>query len=83
MTQKEYKQEINRLNMIIEELTVKLNRKEYVEDKYKEVLEKYYQNNEQLKMEQDSNRINCRKINELENIIQHYQDIMSRVTITG
>ena len=83
MTQKEHNEKIEKYKQQIEELNLQLqeeNRKNY---NYEQVLEKYFTVNEELKREQESNKLNCKVIREQEEIIEKYKAIVDKFTFNS
>lgn len=81
MTQKEYKEEIEKYEKQIFDLQTELNEERNKNVNYLEVLENNYQLQKDLDYERSKNDINCRNIDELNDIIDKYKKIIDKFTI--
>lgn len=88
MTQKEYQENLRKLEKENKELLLRLEEYELEEDKYKRVLEDYYITKRDLEIQIDRNRMNDAKvehlketIEQLKETIEQYEKILNRVTI--
>ena len=81
MTQKEYKENIERLKNRIRELEEEIDNTRIKNDNYERVLESYYIANNQLERERNDN-INITDENKkLKEIIEQYKKILDKFTI--
>lgn len=83
MTQKEYKEEIDKYKKEIFDLQEELRKERNKNFNYLEVLECNYQLNKDLQIEKENNRMNCASIMELNKIIDHYKAILDKFTFNN
>ena len=81
MTQKEYREEIEKYEKKISDLQTELNAERNKNFNYLEVLERNYQLQKELYYERSKNDIACRNIDELNDIIDKYKKIIDKFTI--
>lgn len=81
MTQKEYREEIEKYEKKISDLQTELNAERNKNFNYLEVLERNYQLIKDLDDERSKNDICCREIENLNNLINKYQKIIDKFTI--
>lgn len=81
MTQKEYREVIEKYEKEIFDLQTELNEERSKNFNYLEVLEKNYQLQKDLDYERHNNNLNCSTINELNEIIEKYKKIIDKFTI--
>lgn len=81
MTQKEYKEEIEKYKQEIFNLQEELRIEKNKSFNYLEVLQTNYELNKDLQSEKEDNRRNCASIMELNKIIEKYEKILDKFTI--
>ena len=81
MTQKEYKEKIEKLLKELEIVKEELSEERAKNLNYEEVLQRYYYLNEELMREKTSNELNNRTIKEQADIIEKYKKILDKFTI--
>jgi hypothetical protein len=81
MTQKEYKEKIEKYEKQIFDLQTELNEERNRNINYLEVLERNYQLQKDLDYERSGNDICGREIENLNNLINKYQKIIDKFTI--
>lgn len=81
MTQKEYKEEINKYKELLKKAEDRLQEELNKNYKYEQVLENYYIAKEDLRKEKEYNVLNCQSINEKNSIIERYEKILDKFTI--
>ena len=81
MTQKEYQENLRKLEKENRELLLRLEKYELEEDKYKRVLEDYYIAKRDLEIQIDINKMNDAEVEHLKEKIEQYEKILNRVTI--
>jgi predicted RNase H-like nuclease (RuvC/YqgF family) len=81
MTQKEYKEKIEKYEKQIFDLQTELDGERSKNFNYLEVLERNYQLQKELEHERSKNDIACRNIDELNDIIDKYKKIIDKFTI--
>lgn len=81
MTQKEYQENLRKLEKENRELLLRLEKYELEEDKYKRVLEDYYIAKRDLEIQIDINKMNDAEVEHLKETIEQYEKILNRVTI--
>lgn len=81
MTQKEYKEEINKYKELLKKAEERLQEELNKNYKYEQVLENYYIAKEDLRKEKEYNALNCQSINEKNSIIERYEKILDKFTI--
>ncbi len=81
MTQKEYKEKIEKLLKELETVKEELSEERAKNLNYEEALQRYYYLNEELMREKTSNELNNRTIKEQADIIEKYKKILDKFTI--
>jgi predicted RNase H-like nuclease (RuvC/YqgF family) len=81
MTQKEYREEIEKYKNQIFDLQTELDGERSKNFNYLEVLERNYQLQKDLDYERSRNDICCRENENLNNLINKYQKIIDKFTI--
>lgn len=81
MTQKEYKENIEKLIQEKEAIKEKLTKEQDKNYNYEKVLEDYYITKKRLDEEKQYNDFNCEKIRQQEELIEKYQKIIDKFTI--
>lgn len=81
MTQKEYKEEIEKYKKMLQEVEDRLQKEISKNYDYETCLKNYYVMSEQLKDEQQYNVLNCKRIEEQRRIIEKYEKILDKFTI--
>lgn len=81
MTQKEYKENIEKLIQEKEAIKEKLIKEQDKNYNYEKVLEDYYITKKTLDKEKQYNVFNCEKIRQQEELIEKYQKIIDKFTI--
>jgi hypothetical protein len=81
MTQKEYREEIEKYEKKIFDLQTELNEERNKNVNYLEVLERNYQLQKDLDYERDKNAIGCKQLENLDDLVNKYQKIIDKFTI--
>lgn len=81
MTQKEYKELVEQYESKIKELEKELEIEKNKNFNYEECLQKYYFVSERLNEEENYNRLNIEKIEQLNGIIDRYKEMIAKFTI--
>lgn len=81
MTQKEYREKIEKTIQEKEEIKRQLQVEKDKNYNYERVLEDYYITKKRLDEEKQYNNFNCEKIRQQEELIEKYQKIIDKFTI--
>lgn len=81
MTQKEYKEEIEKYKKLIKNAEERLEEELNKNYKYEQVLEDYHRTNEELRQEKEWNKQNVNTIEGQRSIIEKYEKILDKFTI--
>ena len=81
MTQKEYKEEIEKYKKMLQEAEDRLQKEISKNYDYETCLKNYYVVSEQLNDERRYNTLNIEKIDEQQKIIEKYEKILDKFTI--
>lgn len=81
MTQKEYQENLRKLEKENRELMLRLDEYDGIESRYNRVLEDYYITKKDLERQSDINRMNDAERERLIKTIEQYEKMLDRVTI--
>ena len=81
MTQKEYKEEVEKLTEKIKKTQTELEEERAKTKNYQYFLEEYYNAKKMLDDQMKYNDMNCEKIRQQEDLIERYQKIIDKFTI--
>ena len=82
MTQKEYREKLKEYEDTIVKLREELRVERNKNYSYEGVLSNYHEVSEELRRERESNRLNCNTINNQRMLIDQYEKILGRITIS-
>ena len=81
MTQKEYQENIEKLEQEIKNRDEKIQIAEFEQENYKQVLENNAALNAQLRMEEQRSNVLSEKVRTLEEVIEHYKVMLGSINI--
>lgn len=81
MTQKEYQENIEKIEQEIKNRDEKIQIAEFEQENYKQVLENNAALNAQLRMEEQRSNVLSEKVRTLEEVIEHYKVMLGSINI--